>query len=111
MQDYAGLQRFWQRFNKVKLEELAVERQRAALTHSNRRLRELLRRYLDGLTANPAVLSKPSAPLDVSDESRAPKTCPQRRRDAAQPRSPPARHGAAAPSVGPGAEGQNREVP
>ncbi|XP_031464305.1 dynein regulatory complex subunit 2 [Phasianus colchicus] len=111
VQDYVGLERFWQRFNKVKLEELAVGQQRAALTHSNRRLRALLRRYLDGLTVNPDVMSKPNALLDVSNKSCTPRNCPQRSRDAPQPRSPPEQQGAAGPSVGLGAECQSQEVP
>ncbi|NXF70080.1 DRC2 protein, partial [Ciccaba nigrolineata] len=48
--DYVGLERFWQRFNKAKLEELALARQRAALSRRNRRLRELLRQYLRGIS-------------------------------------------------------------
>ncbi|NXW65256.1 DRC2 protein, partial [Eurystomus gularis] len=49
MQDYAGLERFWQRFNKAKLEEQALERERAALRERNQRLREVLRLYLAGI--------------------------------------------------------------
>ncbi|NXG78768.1 DRC2 protein, partial [Baryphthengus martii] len=56
MRDYVGLERFWQRFNKVKLEEQALEKERAALRERNRRLRELLRRYLEGLSVSPEVL-------------------------------------------------------
>ncbi|NXX83530.1 DRC2 protein, partial [Urocolius indicus] len=48
--DYTGLERFWQRFNKVKLEEQALERQRAALGQRNQQLRELLRQYLAGIS-------------------------------------------------------------
>ncbi|XP_074785811.1 dynein regulatory complex subunit 2 [Athene noctua] len=51
--DYAGLERFWQRFNKAKLEELALERHRAALGRRNRRLRDLLRQYLGGISGLP----------------------------------------------------------
>uniref|UniRef100_A0A8C8AZD5 Coiled-coil domain-containing protein 65 n=1 Tax=Otus sunia TaxID=257818 RepID=A0A8C8AZD5_9STRI len=48
--DYVGLERFWQRFNKAKLEALALARQRAALSRRNQRLRELLRQYLGGIS-------------------------------------------------------------
>ncbi|XP_042746791.1 dynein regulatory complex subunit 2-like, partial [Lagopus leucura] len=102
-QDYAALERFWQRFNKVKLEELAAERQRAALTRGNRRLRALLRRYLDGLTANPAAPSEPSAPPDAGSGSCALGTGLQRGRGA--------RRGAEGGGAGPGAECRSREVP
>uniref|UniRef100_A0A8C9FY59 Uncharacterized protein n=1 Tax=Pavo cristatus TaxID=9049 RepID=A0A8C9FY59_PAVCR len=70
VRDYVGLERFWQRFNKAKLEETAVGRQRAALTRGNRRLRALLRRYLDGLAVNAEALSEPDAPPAVSNKSR-----------------------------------------
>ncbi|NWX26726.1 DRC2 protein, partial [Notiomystis cincta] len=46
VQDYVGLERFWQRFNKAKLEEKALERARAALANGNQQLRELLQQYL-----------------------------------------------------------------
>ncbi|NXK57338.1 DRC2 protein, partial [Chauna torquata] len=60
MQDYRGLERFWQRFNKVKLEEQALVQERAALSHGNQHLRGLLQQYLEGLSVSPEVLSKPN---------------------------------------------------
>ncbi|NXP09243.1 DRC2 protein, partial [Thinocorus orbignyianus] len=48
--DYVGLERFWQRFSKVKLEEKALEKERLSLRKRNRRLRELLRGYLAGIS-------------------------------------------------------------
>ncbi|XP_074710038.1 dynein regulatory complex subunit 2 [Strix uralensis] len=62
--DYVGLERFWQRFNKAKLEELALARQRAALSQRNRRLRELLRQYLGGISVfhAPPPSSLPATP-------------------------------------------------
>ncbi|NXF42276.1 DRC2 protein, partial [Nyctibius bracteatus] len=58
VRDYTGLERFWQRFNKAKLEEQALEQERAALGRRNRCLRELLRQYLAGLLVSHEVLSK-----------------------------------------------------
>ncbi|NXT29138.1 DRC2 protein, partial [Syrrhaptes paradoxus] len=63
MRDYAGLERFWQRFNKAKLEERALERERAALSRRNRRLRALLRQYLAGIAGTREELGEPSPPL------------------------------------------------
>ncbi|NXC49917.1 DRC2 protein, partial [Penelope pileata] len=60
MQDYVGLERFWQRFNKAKLEEQALLQQRAALSLRNQELRGLLQQYLEGLSVSPEVLSKPN---------------------------------------------------
>ncbi|NXR59824.1 DRC2 protein, partial [Rhadina sibilatrix] len=48
LQDYVGLERFWQRFNKAKLEEKALEQARAALAKRNQSLRGLLQEYLEG---------------------------------------------------------------
>ncbi|NWW27615.1 DRC2 protein, partial [Falcunculus frontatus] len=59
VQDYVGLERFWQRFNKAKLEEKALERARAALAHRNRHLRELLQKYLAGAALSQKVPRDP----------------------------------------------------
>ncbi|NWI27917.1 DRC2 protein, partial [Sula dactylatra] len=56
MRDYVGLERFWQRFNKVKLEEQALLQERAALSQRNRHLRKLLRQYLAGISVSQEVL-------------------------------------------------------
>ncbi|NXV10187.1 DRC2 protein, partial [Cettia cetti] len=55
MQDYVGLERFWQRFNKAKLEEVALEQARAALANKNQDLRGLLQQYLTGAAINQKV--------------------------------------------------------
>ncbi|NWS65289.1 DRC2 protein, partial [Chunga burmeisteri] len=60
MRDYVGLERFWQRFNKVKLEEQALVRERTVLSQRNRQLRELLRQYLVGISVSQEVLSEPN---------------------------------------------------
>ncbi|NWT13985.1 DRC2 protein, partial [Vireo altiloquus] len=59
MQDYVALERFWQRFNKAKLEEKALERARAALANRNQHLRELLRQYLAGAAPSQKVPRDP----------------------------------------------------
>ncbi|NXB96405.1 DRC2 protein, partial [Vidua macroura] len=59
MQDYMGLERFWQRFNKAKLEEKGLERARAALADRNQELRRLLQQYLAGATVNQNVPKDP----------------------------------------------------
>ncbi|NXK70379.1 DRC2 protein, partial [Sylvietta virens] len=55
MQDYVGLERFWKRFNKAKLEEKALEQARAALANRNQNLRGLLQQYLAGAAINQKV--------------------------------------------------------
>ncbi|NWV66248.1 DRC2 protein, partial [Malurus elegans] len=59
MQDYVGLERFWQRFNKAKLEEKALERARVALANRNQHLRELLQQYLQGAALSLKVVRDP----------------------------------------------------
>ncbi|KAM8990404.1 dynein regulatory complex subunit 2 [Ara ararauna] len=69
LQDCVGLERFWQRFNKAKLEEQALEQQRAALSRRNRRLRDLLRQYLAGISITQEVLSEPNPLFAVKQKS------------------------------------------
>uniref|UniRef100_A0A8B9ITK2 Dynein regulatory complex subunit 2 n=1 Tax=Amazona collaria TaxID=241587 RepID=A0A8B9ITK2_9PSIT len=76
VQDYVGLERFWQRFNKAKLEEQALEQQRAALSRRNRRLRDLLRQYLAGISITQEVLSEPNPLLAVQQKSCIPRVLP-----------------------------------
>ncbi|NXA73697.1 DRC2 protein, partial [Thryothorus ludovicianus] len=59
VQDYVGLERFWQRFNKAKLEEKALEQARTALANRNQELRKLLQRYLAGVAINQKVPRDP----------------------------------------------------
>ncbi|NWS81779.1 DRC2 protein, partial [Toxostoma redivivum] len=59
LRDYVGLERFWQRFNKVKLEEKALERAQAALANRNQDLRRLLQQYLAGVATNQKVPKDP----------------------------------------------------
>ncbi|XP_075381500.1 dynein regulatory complex subunit 2 isoform X2 [Mycteria americana] len=77
MQDYVGLERFWQRFNKAKLEEQALERERAALSQRNRRLRELLRQYLAGISVSQEVLDEPNPLLAIEHKSCVPRDLPR----------------------------------
>ncbi|KAJ6658053.1 hypothetical protein lerEdw1_001529 [Lerista edwardsae] len=58
MQDYVGLERFWQRYNKVRLEQLSLERTKEALLQDNLKLKNLLKQYLDGISVNDEVLSQ-----------------------------------------------------
>ncbi|NXG56841.1 DRC2 protein, partial [Hemiprocne comata] len=58
--DYAGLERFWQRLNKARLEEQALQRERVDLALQNQHLRDLLGRYLAGISVNQEVLDNPN---------------------------------------------------
>lgn len=68
-----GLERFWQRFNKAKLEEQALERERAALRERNRQLRELLGQYLARISVSRELLDEPDPLLAVQHKSCVPR--------------------------------------
>lgn len=84
-----GLERFWQRFNKVRLEERALAQQLAAVSRKNQQLRGLLQQYLEGLSVSPEVLSRPNPLLAVEHKSRVPRACARRHQGAAPPLQPP----------------------
>ncbi|KAK6466938.1 dynein regulatory complex subunit 2 [Huso huso] len=58
MQDYTALERFWQRYNKALLEQLALEREKAVLAQENAQLRQLLKQYLDGISVSDDTLGQ-----------------------------------------------------
>lgn len=58
MVDYTGMENFWKRYNKVKLEQLSLQHRRAQLLDINGKLREMLKQYLDGISVSDEVLSK-----------------------------------------------------
>ncbi|XP_061074733.1 dynein regulatory complex subunit 2-like [Conger conger] len=66
MHDYAGLEGMWQRWAKVELERLCLQREKVALSQENLRLRTLLRQYLDGLSVSDAALRQDHTLLHVS---------------------------------------------
>ncbi|XP_074931640.1 dynein regulatory complex subunit 2 [Phalacrocorax aristotelis] len=84
MRDYVGLERFWQRFNKAKLEEQALLRERAALSQRNQCLRELLRQYLVGISISQEVLSELNPLLAVEHKSCVTRDLPRARGGRAQ---------------------------
>ncbi|XP_065432707.1 dynein regulatory complex subunit 2-like isoform X2 [Chrysemys picta bellii] len=72
LQDYLGLEHFWQRYNKVKLEQLALEQEKAVLRQENQKLRLLLKQYLDGISVSDEVLSWLNPLLILNPKPRAP---------------------------------------
>ncbi|XP_048347441.1 dynein regulatory complex subunit 2 [Sphaerodactylus townsendi] len=76
MDDYVGLERFWQRYNKVRLEQLSLERTKAALAQDNEKLRQLLKQYLDGISVNDEVLSQINPLMIVNQHNTGPAVPP-----------------------------------
>ncbi|XP_078680294.1 dynein regulatory complex subunit 2-like [Branchiostoma floridae x Branchiostoma belcheri] len=58
MHEYVSLENFWKRYNKVLLDKLALEKERAGLMTENNQLRTLLKQYLDGISVNDEILSQ-----------------------------------------------------
>ncbi|KAJ3091619.1 Dynein regulatory complex subunit 2 [Quaeritorhiza haematococci] len=56
--EFQAMEQFHKRFNKVMLDQLALEKQRSQLQEENDHLRSILKQYLDGLTVNEEVLSQ-----------------------------------------------------
>lgn len=60
------LDRFYQRFNKVLLDKLAIEEERERLARENADLQGLLKEYLDGVTITPDAVDRANPLLVVN---------------------------------------------
>ena len=65
VEEYEYLNRFFQRYNKVFLDQQAIERERSRLDQENEDLRTILKQYLDGISINEDVINNPANPLIV----------------------------------------------
>ncbi|XP_077026877.1 dynein regulatory complex subunit 2 [Tamandua tetradactyla] len=72
MVDYVGMDNFWKRYNKVKLEQLSLQRRKAQLIEINRKLRVMLKQYLDGISVSDEVLSQLNPLFIVNHRSNLP---------------------------------------
>ncbi|MBW02101.1 Coiled-coil domain-containing protein 65, partial [Eschrichtius robustus] len=70
--DYIGMENFWKRYNKVKLERLSLQHRRAQLLEINEKLREMLKQYLDGISVSDEVLSQLNPLFIVNHRSNLP---------------------------------------
>jgi hypothetical protein len=64
--EWTYLDNFFKRFNKVKLDHLAIEQERGRLHRENVQLRSILKQFLDGVSVNEDVLSQPNPLLVVN---------------------------------------------
>lgn len=60
------LDKFFKRFNKVKLDHLAIEQEGKRLEKENAQLRSILKQFLDGVSVNGDVLAAPNPLLVVN---------------------------------------------
>ncbi|XP_006902543.1 PREDICTED: coiled-coil domain-containing protein 65 [Elephantulus edwardii] len=72
MMDYTGMENFWKRYNKVNLEQLSLQRRRDQLLEINRKLREMLKQYLDSISVSDEVLSQRNPLFIVNFKSNLP---------------------------------------
>merc|ERR1711862_1063281 len=64
--EWTYLDLFFKRFNKVKLDYLAIEQEGTRLNKENLQLRSILKQFLDGVSVNEDVLSQPNPLLVVN---------------------------------------------
>ncbi|XP_017831514.1 dynein regulatory complex subunit 2 isoform X2 [Callithrix jacchus] len=70
--DYIGMENFWKRYNKVKLEQLSLQHRRAQLLDINGKLQGMLKQYLDGISVSDVVLSQLNPLFIVNHRSNLP---------------------------------------
>lgn len=72
IEKHGMLQNFWKRFNKVQLDKLAAEKERSNLQEENRRLRAILKQYLDGISVSEPILQQDNTLFVVNGRTNAP---------------------------------------
>merc|ERR1719486_1118878 len=64
--EWTYLDTFFKRFNKVKLDHLAIDQEQGRLNKENLQLRSILKQFLDGVSVNEDVMSQPNPLLVVN---------------------------------------------
>jgi hypothetical protein len=64
--EWTYLDNFFKRFNKVKLDQLAIDQEGKRLQKENVQLRSILKQFLDGVSVNEDVLAQPNPLLVVN---------------------------------------------
>merc|ERR1712005_94920 len=64
--EWTYLDTFFKRFNKVKLDHLAIEQEKQRLQRENVQLRSILKQFLDGVSVNEDALAQPNPLLVVN---------------------------------------------
>jgi dynein regulatory complex subunit 2 len=66
--EFQNLDQFYKRFNKVLLDKLAIEKQKATLEKENAFFKDLLKQYLDGVSVNDDVINNANPLLVVNNK-------------------------------------------
>jgi len=69
IEEWNYLDHFFQRFNKVMLDVMAIEKERDRLGKQNSDLRSILKQYLDGISVNEDVINSPNPLLVVNHKT------------------------------------------
>lgn len=64
---------FYRRYNKVLLETLSLQRECETLLDTNKRLKKMLRKYIDGMGVSPELNENPNTLVVVNQVTNAPK--------------------------------------
>ena len=66
--EFQNLDQFYKRFNKVLLDQLAIEKQKATLEKENAFFKDLMKQYLDGVSVNDDVINNANPLLVVNNK-------------------------------------------
>ena len=69
VEEWNYLDHFFQRYNKVLLDVMAIEREQQRLSAQNGDLRSILKQYLDGISVNEDVINNPNPLLVVNHKT------------------------------------------
>lgn len=79
VEEWNALDNFWKRHNKVLLDKLAIEKEKARLEKENTDLQAILKQYLDGISVNEDVMSGLNPLLVVNGRVKLNQPLPVRR--------------------------------
>lgn len=66
--EFQSLDNFYKRYNKVLLDKVAIEKQKASLDKENMFFKSLLKQYLDGVSVNNDVMNSNNPLLVVNNK-------------------------------------------
>ena len=68
-EEIESLRNFWKRYNKVKLDVIAIKKQKTEVERQNESLRSMLQQYYDGFTVNNVVMTNENPLLMIDNKS------------------------------------------
>jgi hypothetical protein len=64
--------RFYRRFNSVLLQKLSLQREKESLVQHNLRLKNMMKRFMGGMSVSQNIISKPNTLFIVNQSTNAP---------------------------------------